>query len=173
MKCAAITIVLMAIGLTGCGDNEPEQTEATEETSAQAAAEAKRIMQAAPKTESPRSVGAPGFFGGGATRGRRIDDPDDTDDTDDDLLTMSSEPEKPKPVKRPPPKSVSPDEQAAKNVKLAKLYIANASTAATADKRKFLRDKAATILKEIISTRPQAPAATEAKILLKEIENAQ
>ena len=161
----------MAMGLAGCGDSESEETESPKKTSAEAvAAEAKRILEAVAKNEDPKSVKPPGFFDGGSSRGRRKDDPDT-----DPLDSVAEPPDPttfPKPVKRPPPKPVTPDERAEKQVKLAKLYIANAAAAPNSAGRKFLSDKAAAILKEVISKHPQAPATTEARGLLKEIEAA-
>jgi|GEM_PF-2350783 len=174
MRYAVVITVLTALLAAGCGDREPDQSEASKDSSAQAvAAEARRILEAAAQKEAPKSVRPPGFFGGGSARGRRKDDPDDWE-TKPDPLVMPSEPTtKPKPVKRPPPKPVTPDERAEKQVKLAKLYLANAAAAPNSIGRKFLKDKAATILREVISKYPQAPATTEAARLLKEIENAQ
>lgn len=172
---AVITVILMAMGPAGCSDSEPEQTETKKESSAEAvAAEAKRILEAAAANESPKSVKPPGFFGGGTSRGVRKDDPDEQSTDPLDSLAGPSEPAatQPKPTKRPPPKPVTPDERAEKQVKLAKLYIANAATAPTPAGRKFLSKKAAKILEEVISKHPQAPAATEAARLLKGIETA-
>ena len=175
MKYTAVITILMAMGLGGCGDSEPDPTESPKKTSAEAvAAEAKRILEAAATNEKPRSVNAPGFFDSGSARGRRKDAPDDQDTDPLDSVAGPPEPAaQPKPVKRPPPKPVTPDERAEKQVELAKLYIANAAAAPTPAGRKFLNDKAATILKEVISKHPQAPAATEAAGLLKKIEAAQ
>jgi len=76
-----------------------------------------------------------------------------------------------RPPKRPPAKPLTPDQQAKKQLKLAKLYIAGAGATPTLDKRKsLLRDKAAPILKEIIAEHPQSPAATEARKLLTKIK---
>lgn len=173
MKYATVIAVLMALGAAGCGQSEPDQTETKEETSAEAiAAEAKRILEAVAANEAPKSVRPPGFFGGGSSRGRRKDDPGDQDIDPDPLVILLDPATQPKPVKRPAPKPVTPDERAEKQVKLAKLYIANAAATPGDARRKFLHDKAATILKEVISTRPQGPAATEAAKLLKEIEAA-
>ena len=174
MKYTAVIIVLIAMGAAGCSDSESDQTESPEETSAEAvAAEAKRILEAAAQNEAPKSVKPPGFFGGGSARGRRKDDPEDQDIDPLDSVAGPPEPTtQPELVKRPPPKPVTPDERAAKQVKLAKLYIANAAAAPNPAGRKFLNDKAVTILKEVISTRPQAPAATEAARLLAGIEAA-
>jgi len=165
----------MAMGLAGCGDSESDPTEPPKKTSAEAvAAEAKRILEAVAKNEAPKSVKPPGFFDGGSARGRRKDDPDDPDT--DPLDSVATQPGSAVPhesTKRPPPKPVTPDERAEKQVKLAKLYIANAAAAPNPAGRKFLSDKAAAILKEVISKHPQAPATTEARGLLKEIEAAQ
>jgi len=169
-----ITVLLLAFGAAGCGDSESDQTESPKKTSAEAvAAEAKRILEAAARNEAPKSVKPPGFFGGGSARGRRKDDLEDLDTYPDPGAVKPEPATQPKPVKRPPPKPVTPDERAAKQVKLARLYIANAAAAPTTAGRKFLNDKAATILKEVISTHPKAPAAIEARKLLAEIEAAQ
>jgi len=175
MKYAATITILMALGLAGCGDSEPEQTETKKESSAEAvAAEAKRILEAAATNEAPKSVKPPGFFGGGSSGGNGKDDPDDQNTDPLDSLTGPSEPTtQPKPTKRPPPKPVTPDERAAKQVELGKLYLANAAAAPTPAGRKFLSNKAATILKEVISEHAQAPAATEAAKLLAGIEASQ
>jgi hypothetical protein len=168
----------MAMGAAGCGDDQSDQTDQTEspkESSAEAAAaKAKRILEAVATNEKPKPVGAPGFFGDGPARGRRKDNPDDRDADPLDLIATTEPATQPKPVKRPPPKPVTPDEQAAKQVKFAKLYLANAAAAAPATAgRKRLNKEAATILKEVISKHPNAPAATEAAKLLAGIEAAQ
>ena len=175
MRYAAVITVLMALGAMGCSDDQSDQTEAPKDTSAEtAAAEAKRILEAVAKNEAPKSVKPPGFFGAGSSRGRRKDDPDDQDTDPLDSLAGPPKPAtQPEPTKRPPPKPVTPEERAEKQVKLAKLYIANAAAAPSSAGRKFLNGKAATILKEVISKHPQAPAATEARKLLAEIEAAQ
>jgi len=174
MKYTAVIIVLIAMSAAGCSDSEPEQTESPKETSPEdAAAEAKRILEAVAQNEAPKSIRPPGFFNNGSSGDRRKDDSEDRD-TDSDLIVMPPvSATQPKPVKRPPPKPVTPDEQAAKQVKLAKLYLANAAAAPTPAGRKFLSDKATTILKGIISKHPKAPATTEAAKLLAEIETAQ
>ena len=175
MRYAVVITVLMALGAAGCSDDQGDQTEVPKESSAEtAAAEAKRILEAIAANDArSKPVKPPGFFGGGSTRGRRKDDPADWDTDPDPVVAPPESTTPPEPVKRPPPKPVTPNEQAEKQVKLAKLYIANAAAAPTPARRKFLRDKAATILKEVISTRPQAPAATEAAKLLAGIEAAQ
>ncbi|MDP6547109.1 MAG: hypothetical protein QGH60_24295 [Phycisphaerae bacterium] len=174
MKYASVMIVLIAMGAAGCGDSEPDQTEPEKNASGETAAEeTKRILEAIAKNRPPKSVKPPGFFGGGSSSGRRKDDPEDQD-TDPDLLVVPPESAtQPARVKRPPPKPVTPDQRAAKQVKLAELYLANAAAAPTPAGREFLTDKAATILKEIIAKHPKAPATTEATRLLKEIEAAQ
>ena len=169
MKYAATIALLMAMGAAGCSDSEPEQTEAPEKISAEdAAAEAKRILKARPKNEESESVRQPGFFGGDSTRVRRKGDFEDLDSDQTPAppeTTTASEP-----VKRPPPKTLTPDERAEKQVKLAELYIANAAAATSAARRKFLNDKAAAILKEVLATHPQAPITTQARKLLAGIE---
>lgn len=174
MKYAAVIALLLAIASSGC--SEPEQAESPEESASEiaAAAEAQRLAdQAAANQDEPKHVRAPGFFGGGSSHGRRKVDPDDLEDDNDPIVAPSEPAEPSEPVKRPPPKLVAPGAEAERQIRLARLYIANASDASSDAQRELLNGKAATILKKIISKHPKTPSATEAKKLLAEIETTQ
>jgi hypothetical protein len=168
MRLTAVITLLIAMGTAGCNDAPSEQTDRTDQDDTpkklspeDIAAQAKRILAAkAPKEESV-PVRSPGFFNGNSTQGRR-------QPTQPTVTTPSPTPDEP--VKRPTPNLVKPNAQAERQFRLAKLYTANAASAPSTVRRKFLHDKAATILKEIISKYPQAPIATQAKKLLTEIE---
>jgi hypothetical protein len=168
MRLTAVITLLIAMGAAGCSDTQSEQTDRTDQDDApkkqspeDIAAETKRILAAeAPKEESAPAR-SPGFFSGSSTRGRR-------QDTQPTVTTPPPTPDEP--AKRPTPNLVKPNAQAERQFRLAKLYTANAASVPSTVRRKFLRDKAATILKEIISKYPQAPIATQAKKLLAEIE---
>jgi len=61
-------------------------------------------------------------------------------------------------IKKPPAKAVGPQEQAARQLRLAKLYLASQ-----------MDDKAAAILQALIAKYPKTPAAQEARALLEPI----
>ena len=169
MKFTAVITLLIAMGATGCSDTQSDQADRTDQDGSASklspediAAEAKRILAAeAPEENAAAPASSPGFFSGSPTRPRH-------QDTQPSVTTPPQTPEEP--VKRPAPNLVKPDAQAERQFRLAKLYIDNGTDATSTARRKFLHDKAATILKDIISKYPQAPIATQAKKLLTEIE---
>jgi hypothetical protein len=169
MKHLAIAALLAAVFAAGCGESGPEQSETQDESKAKPEAN-RRVKIVADDTD--RRVGAPGFFSGSARGGRRVlaRDPDDIDEPE---VPDVKPPETPEPVKRAEPNLVKPDAEAERKIRLAKLYIDNAASAASAERSKFLLDKALVILKEVVSKYPKDPAVGEAKKLLAKIQTPQ
>ena len=177
VKYASVILMLVAIGLGGCKDRNAErddQADSKDDSPSNVLAEeVKRALEGATRDNPPpRPGGGPGFFDGGSS-GQRQYEPDEPEvDPVPDPVAAPPTPD-PEPAKRPAPKLVAPGAKAQRAIRLAKLYITNASSASDPAKRKLLNEKAAAILKEVIEEHPQTPSATEAKKLLAEIESAQ
>jgi len=180
MKRMAIVLLLAAFSAAGCGEKEPQQAETPKERSAkEVAAEAERILAAAPKKDASGSVSSPGFFGGGPSRGSRTDLVEDSDRDPYPSLrgNTGKSASDPEPVKkappRPAPRIFTPDEQAAKQFKLARLYLTNADNAPSAVRKRFLQGQAVAILEKMIAKHPKAPSTAQAKQLLTSLQDAQ
>ena len=175
MKYTVVITLLATMFVLGCGSKKEEPTkprkqEATKLSPEELAAEAKRILaKQAPIDDRPTRVSSPGFFGGKSSGTR----------AEQDIDTQKNQPIKPiepiKPVeviKRPEIKPVTPDQRVVKQIKLARLYIANASSGSESTRR-TLYGQAAAILKKVIAKYPQAVNIDQARKLLAEIETTQ
>ncbi len=169
MKHITIAAILMAIFAAGCGESKPDEPETPKETTAEP--RVKNLFEVAADDDDDKGgrVGAPGFFSGSARGGRRTL-PRDRDDIDEPETAQVKPPETPEPVKRAEPNLVKPDAEAERKIRLAKLYIDNAASAASSARSKFLLDKALVILKEVMSKHPNDPAAGDAKKLLAKVQ---
>ena len=171
MRYTAVMMVLLALGAGGCRDKpsaEPQKPKPADS----APAPAGQAFEPTPRADYvPREpVRPPGFFGvgGGSSHGRRKPDTDIKPGAAPPTKPIAKP--KPKPVKRPPRAPLTRDKQAENKLKLAKLYLANAAAARAADKRRDLRAKAASILKDILSKYGKSPAAKDARELLGTLE---
>ena len=176
MRYTALMMVLLALGAAGCRDKQSPPAESQKpEPADSTAAPAGQASEPTPRDDYVPLEPArpPGFFGigGGSSYGRRKPDKGDRDAKPDAArLAKPIEKLKPKPVKRPPRAPLTPDKQAQNKLKLARLYLANASATRAADKRRDLRAKAAAILKGILSKYGKSPAAKDARELLGTLE---
>jgi len=174
MKYALAAAILTAMIAAGCGGSGSGRADEPDESSnkaptGQAKRAAEDIVVGEPNNDSVR---APGFFArrSSGTRKNLSKGFDDLDDPADPGVPAVKPVEPVEPVKAREPRLVKPDAEVERRIRLAKLYIDNASSATSAVRSKFLHDKAAAILKEVIEKHPQDPASPEARKLLAEVE---
>ncbi|MBT3200291.1 MAG: hypothetical protein HN350_10265 [Phycisphaerales bacterium] len=174
----AVIITLWAVMLVcGCGsktEDPPREADASTSLPEKSPNETDPITDHTEPDDDdpPARVRAPGFFGGSSSGTR----------AEQDSYTQKKQPIKPiepiepikpvEPIKRPEIKPVTPDQRVSKQIKLARLYIANASSGSESTRR-TLNSQAVAILKKVIAEHPQAENIDEARKLLGEIETTQ